>query len=72
MNRRIDLQYKQGLERELRDVLADKNYTEEQLIEILGLETKQACKAFRQVTKGRKGMTKEDIIFRLLGGRYYL
>ena len=72
MNRRIDLKYKEQLERDLRDVLTDKHYSIKEVIQILELKSKQAYKAFKQVSKTSKGMDKEDVIFRLLGSRYYL
>lgn len=72
MNRSIDLKYKEQLERDLRDVLTDKHYSIEEVIQILELKPKQAYKAFKQVSKTSKGMDKEDVIFRLLGSRYYI
>lgn len=72
MNRSIDLKYKEQLERDLRHVLEDTHYSTEEVIQILELKPKQAYKAFKQISKTSKGMDKEDIIFRLLGSRYYL
>ena len=72
MSREIDLQYKVELEQELRHTLTDTHYSIDELIQILELEKKQAYKGFKQVSKGSKGMEKEDVIFRLLGGRFYL
>ena len=71
-NKKTDLIYKREVERDLRKVLIDKHYTKEELIEILGLNVKQAHKAFSKVRNTSQGMYREDIIKRLLGGRYYL
>lgn len=71
LNRETDLRYKRELEATLRMKLFDDYYTVEELIEILGLNSKQAHKAFRQVQKCKRGMKREDIIRRLMGGRLY-
>lgn len=70
--RKTDLRYKKELQMKLENILTDEFYTIEELIEILGLKERQAYKAFRQVPKHRKGMKREDIIFRLMGNRFYL
>lgn len=70
--REVDLRYKRELERELLGVLTDEYYTVEELVEILVLKERQAYKAFRKVRNKGNGMRKEDVIKRLLGGRYYL
>lgn len=71
-DREVDLIYKRELEQNLRAVLPNKSYFIEEVIEILGLDKKQAYKAFKWTKRTSKGMDKEDIIFRLLGNRYYL
>lgn len=71
-NRKIDLQYKEELEQNLRATLTDTHYFEGELIQTLGLDRKQAHKAFRHIQVTEKGMDKEDIIFRLMGNRFYL
>lgn len=70
--RETDLKYKKELQRKLEEVLVKDFYTTEDLIEILGLKQRQAYKAFRKVTQHSIGMEKEDIIFRLMGNRFYL
>ena len=72
MNRSVDLEYKQQLERDLRNALIDACYTIEEAIQILELKPKQAYKAFKRVRDIGEGMDREDIIFRLLGNRFYL
>ena len=71
-NRDTDLHYKKELETSLRALLRDTHYFESELIQLLGLDSKQADKAFRHLQVTSKGMDKEEIIFRLMGNRYYL
>ena len=71
-NRKTDLKYKKELEYKLRELLIERYYTVEDLKNILGLKSRQAYKAFRQVENTSKGMRREDVIKRLLGGRFYL
>lgn len=72
LNRKTDLQYKEELERNLRAILKDKHYFEVELIQLLELDKKQADKAFRHIRVTSKGMNTEEVIKRLLGGRFYL
>ena len=71
-NKKIDLQYKEQLEQDLREVLPLDYYSLSELILILGLDKKQATKAFKRVSVTSKGISKESIIFQLMGGCYYL
>lgn len=71
-NRKVDLLYKRELELNLRTILTDTHYFEGELIQILGLDKKQAHKAFRHIRFTNKGMKREDVIFRLMGNRFYL
>lgn len=72
MNRKTDLAYKEELERNLRAILTKLHYFEVELIQLLELDKKQADKAFRHIRVTSKGMNTEQVIFRLLGGRFYL
>lgn len=72
LNKKTDLKYKRELEATLRMKLFNDYYTLEELIEILGLNSRQANKAFKKVNQHEKGMKREDIIFRLMGNRFYL
>ena len=71
-NRKVDLAYKIEMEARLEELLTDEFYTIEELIDILGLKEKQAYKAFRKVDKHQEGIKREDVIFRLMGNRFYL
>lgn len=71
LNKETDLRYKRELESTLRMKLFNNYYTLDELIEILGLNSRQANKAFRKVKKYHKGMKREDVIRRLMGGKLY-
>jgi len=71
-NRNIDLKYKERLESNLRQLLTKSYYEVDELIERLLLNEKQACKAFKKVERDIEGISRENVIKRLLGGRYYL
>ena len=71
-NRKTDLRYKKELQLELETILTDRFYTVEELINILGLRKQQAYRAFRKIEQHGKGMKRKDVIFRLLGNRFYL
>lgn len=70
--RKTDLRYKRELQRKLEKILEKEFYTVEELIKILGLKEKQAYKAFKKINKHPQGMKREDIIYRLMGNRFYL
>ncbi len=71
LNKRVDMAYKIEMESKLRKLLHKDYYSIEELIKILGLKPKQAHRAFRKKVKV-KGIEIEDIIFRLMGGSFYL
>jgi len=68
----LDLKYKQALESNLRDILGKSHYTIEELIKKLLLNEQQAHKVFKKVSREPNGISREEVIFRLLGNRYYL
>lgn len=71
--RETDLKYKKELQQKLENILTEEFYTEKELINILGLKPEQAYKAFRKIDKHPdRGMKREDVIRRLMGGRFYL
>lgn len=71
--RETDLRYKRELQEKLESILIDEFYTIKELIEILGLDKRQAYKAFKKLNYyPGKGMKRKDIIKRLMGGRFYL
>lgn len=70
LNRKIDLIYKMEMQHKLESILTQDYYNVKELIDILGLKEKQANRAFRRLMKV-KGISREDVIFRLMGGRFY-
>ena len=65
-----DLKYKKELQTELENLLTQDYYNIKELIDILGLQEKQANKAFRKLLKVN-GISREDVIYRLMGNRFY-
>lgn len=72
LNKKIDLAYKIEMEAALERILTNEFYTIEELIDLLGLNKRQAYKAFKKVEQYSEGMKRIDIIFRLMGNRFYL
>ena len=68
----IDKEYKIQMEKEVRDLLIDEYYTEEKLMDLLDIDSKTAYKAFRKVFKTSNGMVREDVVKRIMGGKFYL
>ena len=68
----LDLKYKQALESNLRDILGKSHYTIEELIKKLLLNEEQAHKVFKKVPREPEGISKQEAIKALLGGRYYI
>ena len=68
----IDLEYKQALECDLRELFHQAEYSIEDITRKLLANDKQVQKAFKKVKQGDKGYSKENIIKTLLGGRYYV
>lgn len=66
----VDLKYKLELQDKLEKLLTKDYYNIKELIDLLGLQEKQANKAFRKLLKVN-GISREDCLRRLLGGRLY-
>lgn len=71
LNKRVDLAYKKEMQMELEYILEKDYYNIKELIDLLGLKEKQANRAFRKLLRA-EGIKKDDIIKRLMGGRFYL
>lgn len=69
--KKTDLKYKLELQGKLEKLLDKSHYQIDELIVILGLKKQQAKRAFRKLPVYRKGMSREDVIQRLMGGRLY-
>lgn len=73
MCKETDLKYKRELQQKLEELLVNEFYTEKELIKLLGLKPEQAYKAFKKIDKHPdRGMKREDVIRRLMGGKLYL
>jgi len=68
----IDLEYKQALECDLRELFHQAEYSIEDITRKLLANEQQVQKAFKKVEQSEKGYKREDIIYTLLGQRYYL
>ena len=72
-NRKVDLKYKKELQQKLEQILDKEFYTEDELIELLGLKPQQAYKVFKKLNHHpNRGIKREDVIRRLMGGKLYL
>lgn len=70
-NKKINLIYKLGFQNKLNSILVKNYYSMYELINILSLNPSQArniCKKFKLYKEGYK---REDIIKRLMGGKFY-
>lgn len=65
-----DLMYKIELQEKLEKLLDREYYNIRELRVLLGLREKQANRAFRKLLKAN-GIARDDVIYRLLGNRYY-
>lgn len=70
-NRQADLKLKKRMQRQLEELLTQEYYNVKELIDLLGLQEKQANRAFRKLLKVN-GIPRLDIIKRLMGGSFYL
>lgn len=69
-NKKTDLKYKKELQKKLEKILVKDYYNIKELIDLLGLNEKQANRAFRKLLK-TNGIDRETIIRRIMGGRLY-
>lgn len=69
--RETDLRYKRELQETLEGLLMKDYYSFKELVKLLNLRQAQAHKAFKSIIQV-KGISREDAIKRLMGGRLYL
>lgn len=69
-NKETELKYKLELQEKLESLLTKEYYNIKELIDLLGLQEKQANRAFRKLLKVN-GIDRETILRRLMGGRLY-
>jgi hypothetical protein len=70
-DRRLDLEYKLNMQRELEDVLIKQFYTIDELVILLNINKGMIKRLFKECKLNDKGFRKDDIIFRLMGRRKY-
>lgn len=72
MKRSIDRKYKLEYQDKVKSLVNnDKCYTEKELIDILHVTKTEVRKFTKKLTLTKEGYKGEEIILRLLGGRYY-
>lgn len=71
-NRETDLRYKKELQIKLQTLLTEDYYTLEQLIRLLEITKAQAKKTFKHLRQYKEGYARLEVIFRLLGDRFYV
>ena len=70
-NRRLDLEYKLNMQRNLEDILIEEAYHIEELVPLLNINKGMIIRLFKQYKENGKGFRKADIIFRLMGRKKY-
>ena len=70
-NRRLDLEYKLNMQRNLEDILIEEAYHIEELVPLLKINKGMIIRLFKQYDQNGKGFKKSDIIFRLMGRKKY-
>ena len=70
-NRRLDLEYKLNMQRNLEDILIEEIYHIEELVTLLNINKGMIKRLFKEYKLDDKGFRKTDIIFRLMGRKKY-
>ena len=70
-NRRLDLEYKHNMQRNLEDILTKDFYYIEELVLLLNINKGMILRLFKQYKQYDKGIKSVDIIFRLMGRKKY-
>lgn len=68
----IDRQYKVELQEKLEAMFIKDYYSEEEIRQALEISKSEVKKLTKKMILHKEGYTREDIIKRLLGGRYYI
>ncbi|MBR3771016.1 MAG: HNH endonuclease [Clostridium sp.] len=69
--REYDLKLKKELQDKLFQIFSSETYTLDQIIDLLKLKRNQAEKAFKRVAYTGAGYASNDIVKRLMGGKFY-
>ena len=70
-NRRLDLEYKLNMQRNLEAILTQDFYYIEELVLLLNINKGMILRLFKQYKQYDKGIRGMDIIFRLMGRKKY-
>lgn len=70
-NRKIDLKYKKALQDKYYEMLPKSYYTVEQLAEVLECSIQQAMHICKVIKLEKEGYAKDQIIFRMMGEKFY-
>ncbi|QUH21094.1 HNH endonuclease [Alkaliphilus sp. B6464] len=70
-NKQIDIEYKEELQKELEELLTKDHYRLEELINLLGMQKVEAKKTFKHLKQYTEGYNNREIVFRLLGDKFY-
>lgn len=70
-NRRLDLEYKINMQKELQDILIKEFYSIEELVPLLSINKGMIKRLFKEYKISDKGLRNSDIIFRLMGRKKY-
>lgn len=71
-SRETDLRYKKELQIKLQTLLIKDYYSLEELIQLLEISKAQAKKTFKHLRQHKEGYARLEIVFRLLGDRFYV
>ncbi|AAK79889.1 hypothetical protein BJV85_002066 [Clostridium acetobutylicum] len=70
-NRKIDLGYKKALQSKYYEMLPKSHYTVEKLAEVLECSIPQAAHICKVIKLEKEGYSKEQIVFRMMGEKFY-
>jgi hypothetical protein len=70
-NRKLDLEYKLNMQRNIEEVLVEEFYHIDDLVSLLNINKGMIKRLFKQAREEDKGFRKADIIFRLMGRKKY-
>lgn len=68
----IDRQYKRELQKKLEALFTNDFYTEDDIRDTLEISKSEAQKLVKRLSLYKEGYKREDVIKRLLGGRFYV
>lgn len=71
-NYEVDKKYKIEYQQKVENLFTNPFYTEAEVIKILKVSRSSADKILKTLVLHKEGYSREDIILRLLGGRYYV